>query len=88
MQAHLRNVYRKHPWARALQEVRPEIVRLILTKIGDRGIVASGVRQLTGMPFTDDDLLRLRDRDCRDWSDNRLLLRGERLGLRAKVTFH
>ena len=40
------------------------------------------------MPFTDDDLLNLRDGNCGQWSDNRLLLLGERLGLRARITLH
>lgn len=83
-----RDTHRGHPRPTALDAVRPTLVRRILDEIGKRGLNAHGLRAMTGMCIDAVHLYRLREGDVEDWSDNRLLLLGEKLGIGVSVTIH
>ena len=63
-------------------------MRRIIDEIGKRGLNAHGLHAMTGMCIGAVHLYRLREGDVEDWSDNRLLLLGEKLGVAVSITVH
>ena len=75
------------PSPRALDEARPHLLRRILAAL-PLGATAHSLSERTGLAIEATHLYELREGILDRWSDNRLWLLGERLGVRPVVTFH
>ena len=82
--------YRGHAKAKAFDVVRNELLRHILNRLphDDRGQVSAvEVARLAGLKIDRKDLFELRNGDTEHWSDPRLYVLAERLGVRVSIGF-
>lgn len=86
----VQETYRKHPRPSAFERVRNDVCRAILKKL-EPMIEPPGrpwlykLRAASGMKIESDEVEQLRDGDLFHWSDNRLFLLAERLGVGLQV---